>query len=127
MAGAFATRMGLYVANQLSLRARIAVDVALSRFDGSMTREQLHIAEAASRTMNIASGDGDETAPTRMRGTAFEAEFLEQRHEPIDDAVRLHVRAAIGADDRSDGLRGLGQPLQCAPQIRMHRDPPTAP
>ena len=89
---------GLDKPHELSLSAGVAVDVALGRFDGSMACEQLHIAEAASRTMNVAGGDGDETAPTRMRRTASEAEFPKQHHEPIDEAVRLHVRAAIGAD-----------------------------
>ena len=56
----------LYVANQLPLRAGVAVDVALGRLDGSVACKQLHVAQAAAGAMDIAGGDRDEAAPARM-------------------------------------------------------------
>jgi len=71
-----------------------------------MPREQLDVTQTATRTLDVAGGDRDEAAPSRMRRAAFVAELLEERDEPIHDAVRLQVRAAIGADHWPDGFRG---------------------
>ncbi len=62
--------------------------------------------------MDVARGDRDETASPGMRGTAFEAEFLEEGDEPVDDRVRVQVPATIGTDHRPDGLDGFGQLLE---------------
>jgi hypothetical protein len=56
----------LDVANQLSLGARITVDIPLGRFDGSMPREKLHVAQAAPGAVDIAGGHRDEAAPSGM-------------------------------------------------------------
>lgn len=76
--------------------------------------------------MNVASGDGDETAPAGMRRAAFEAEFLEQHDEPVDDAVRLEVSAATGADDWSFGSLRTRHFYQGASEVGVHGYPPTA-
>jgi hypothetical protein len=56
----------LNVRNQSPLRAGVPVDVALGRLDGAMASEQLHVAQAAAGAMDVAGGDGDETAPARI-------------------------------------------------------------
>jgi hypothetical protein len=68
-----------------------------------MTGEELDVAQAAARSMDIAGCDRDEAAPARMRRAALKAEIAKERGEPIDDAIRPKVRAARRADDRSDG------------------------
>jgi hypothetical protein len=92
-----AYRMLLHVTHQPPLRSRVAVDVAFGRFDGTVSSEQLHVAQATSRAINVAGGDGDETAPTGLRRAAFEAEF---------NAIGLQVAAAIRANRRTEGLGG---------------------
>jgi hypothetical protein len=89
-----------------------------------MPREQLNVAQAAAGAVDIPRRNRDETSSARMRRAALEAEFFEQRDEPIDPAVRLQMRAAIRTDDGSNRLRGLRQALQSAPQVRMHRNGP---
>src|SRR5271165_5308363 len=91
-----------------------------------MPREQLDVAQAATGTVDVAGGARDEAAPSGMRRAAFVAELLEERHEPVHDAVRLQVRAAIGTDRRPNRLRGARQTLQGAPQVGMHGNPPPA-
>ena len=112
--------------DQLPLRAGVAVDVALGRPDRPVPREQLDVAQAAARAMDVAGGDGDEAAPAGVRRAALEAELLEKRREPVDDAARPEVRAAIRADHRPDRFRVSREPLQGAPQVGMHRDAPPA-
>jgi hypothetical protein len=56
----------LYVPNQYSLSAGVSVYVALGGFDGPMDREQVHVAQAATRAMDIPGRHGNETAPTGM-------------------------------------------------------------
>src|SRR5208282_4826686 len=104
------TVIPLYVRDQSPLRAGVAIDVALRRFDGAVPREQLHVAQAASRAMNVAGGDGDEATPAGMRRAALEAELLEPGHEPVDHTVRLQVRTPIRADDCPNRLRRDRQP-----------------
>ena len=53
----------LHVRDQSPLRPGVAVDVALGRLDGAMAGEELDVAQAASRAMNVAGGEGDEAAP----------------------------------------------------------------
>jgi hypothetical protein len=96
----------LHVTDQPPLRPGVAVDVAFGRFDGAMASEQLHVAQTAARAMNVAGGEDDEAATTRMRRAALEAELFEPGDEPVDHAVRGQVPAAIRADDRSDGFAG---------------------
>src|SRR5277367_1177761 len=121
-----ANARALDVADQFPLRAGIPVYISFGRFDRSMPCEKLDVAQAATGFVDVPCGDGDEAAPTGMRGTAFKSEFLEQCHKPVDHAVCLQVRSAIGTDDRTDGLCGLRQPLQRAPQVRVHRNPSPA-
>jgi hypothetical protein len=58
--------------------------------------------------------DRNEATSPRMRRASFVAQFIEQHDEPIDDAVRTEMGAAIGADDEPNRHRGLGQALQGA-------------
>ena len=60
---------------QPALAIGIAVDVALRGLDRAVAREQLHIAQAATRSMCPARSSGDESATPRVRRTAFDAEF----------------------------------------------------
>lgn len=53
--------------HELPLRPSIPVDITLGRLDGPMAREQLNVAQAASRAMNVTGGDGDEATPSGMR------------------------------------------------------------
>jgi hypothetical protein len=55
------------VPNQFSLGAGVAVDISLGRLDGSMACEQLHVAQAASRAVNVAGGHGNEAPSPGMR------------------------------------------------------------
>ncbi len=65
MAGAFAKpNKGLDEPHKLPLRTGVAVDISFGRLDGSVAREKLNVAQAASGTVNVAGGDGDEAAPT---------------------------------------------------------------
>src|SRR5271168_2837712 len=91
-----------------------------------MPREDLHVAQAAARAMDVAGGDRDEAAPAGVRRAALEAKLLEKRREPVDDAARPEVRAAIRADHRPDRLRVSREPLQRPSQVGVHRDPPAA-
>ena len=56
----------LDVTNQPALCESVAVDVAFGRLDGAVAGEQLHVAQAAARAMNVAGGEGDEAAPAGM-------------------------------------------------------------
>src|SRR5271165_7530573 len=87
-------------ADQPPLPACVAVDVMLGRLNGSVPSEQLHIAQAATRAVDVASGARDERAPAEMRRAPFEAEFAEQRREPVDHARWPQMAAAGGANDR---------------------------
>src|SRR5208337_404832 len=53
--------------NQSPLCAGVAIDVALRRFDGTMPRQQLHVAQAAPGAVDVAGGHRDEAAPAGMR------------------------------------------------------------
>src|SRR5271165_5329776 len=106
--------LSLNVGNQSPLRAGVAVDIALRRLDRTMPREQLDVAQAAAGAVDVAGGEGDEATPAGMRRAALVAQLLEERDEPIHNAVRLQVRAAIGADHRADGLDRQGQLLESA-------------
>jgi Transposase IS66 family len=75
--------------------------------------------------VDVAGRHRDEAAPSGVRRAALVAEVVEERHEPIHDAVRLQVRAAIGADHRPGRLRGARQSPQGAPQVGMHGDAPS--
>jgi hypothetical protein len=59
-------RSGYHIADEFPLTAGIAVDVALGRFDRAMTGAQLHVAQAAAGTMDVAGSDRDEAAATGM-------------------------------------------------------------
>ena len=48
--------------HELSLRARVSVDLALGRFDGPMPRKQLHVPQVASGVVDVAGGDRDKAA-----------------------------------------------------------------
>jgi hypothetical protein len=48
--------------DKLALRTSVSVNVAFGRLDGPVAREKLHVAEAASGTMDVTGGDRDETA-----------------------------------------------------------------
>jgi hypothetical protein len=41
-----------------------------------MAGEQLHVAQATARAMNVAGGEGDEAASSGVRRAALEAELL---------------------------------------------------
>src|ERR1700684_938626 len=84
----------LNVRDQSPLSAGVAVDVAFGRLDRTMPGEQLHITQAAAGAVDVAGGDRDEAAPPGVRRAALVAELLEERDEPVHDAVRLQVRAA---------------------------------
>jgi hypothetical protein len=60
-----------------------------------------------------------------MRRAALIAEFVKERDEPIDDAVRPQVRAAVGADHRPDRLRGCPR-LSKSPSLIARDDPSRA-
>ena len=67
-----------------------------------MSREQLHVAQAAARAMDVAGGDGDEAAPAGMRRAAFEAEFLEQATNQLTTlSSPSSAPPRYGADDRA--------------------------
>src|ERR1700678_1924063 len=87
--------------DQAPLSARVAVDVALSRLDGSVSGKQLYITQAAARAVDVARGAGDEGAPARVRRAAFKAEVGKKRGEPIDDACRPQMAPAGRANDWS--------------------------
>ena len=89
-----------------------------------MPRKQLHVPKAAAGTVDVAGCHRDEAASPGMRRASLKAEFFEQRHEPIHDAIRFEVRASIRADDRTHGLCSRGQALQSAPQVRVDGNPP---
>ena len=74
----------LNVTDELSLAAGVAIDVAFGRFDGSVAREQLDVAQAASGAMDIAGGDRDETPSPGMRRAPLKTEFFEKGDEPVD-------------------------------------------
>ena len=91
-----------------------------------MPREHLHVAQAAAGAVDVAGGHRDEAAPAGMRRAALVAQLLEESDEPIHDAVRLQVGAAIGADHWPDRLGGARQSFQRAAQVGMHGNPPSA-
>jgi hypothetical protein len=47
----------LYEPDELPLAAGISIDISLGRLYGAVTGEELHVAQAASGTMDIARGD----------------------------------------------------------------------
>jgi len=56
-----------------------------------MSREQLHVAEAATSAVDVSGRHRNEAAPSGMRRAALVAELVEERDEPIDHAVRLQA------------------------------------
>ena len=74
----------LHVRDQSPLRAGVAIDVAFGSLDGTMPREQLHVAQAAARAMNVAGGDGDEAAPAGVRQILHTAESMFHYHGPAN-------------------------------------------
>ena len=58
---------------QPPLSVRIAIDVPLGGLNGTMTRQQLYVAERPSRFMNGASGSRNEGAPTGVRGAPIQS------------------------------------------------------
>jgi hypothetical protein len=64
-----------------------------------MAGEELDIAQAASRAMNVPGRDRNEAAPAGMGRATLEPQFSEEHGEPIDDAIGLHVVAARRPDD----------------------------
>jgi len=108
------------------LSARVAVNVALSGVDRSMSREQLDVAQAAAAAMDVARRGGDEGSSAGVRRTPLEAELSEQGCKPVDDACRAQAAATGGADDRPGGFAYPQQASKRAAQVRMHGDAPAA-
>jgi hypothetical protein len=78
--------------------------------------------EAATATASQPPGrHHDEAASAGMRRAALVAELLEERDEPIHDAVRLQVRAAIGADHRPRNIHRSGCSLRDVQLLAGHR------
>jgi hypothetical protein len=95
---------GSQKADQVPLSARVAVDVALSRLDGSVPGEQLDVAQAATAAVDVSRGGGDEGSSAGVRRASLEAELSEQRRKPVDHAGRAQTAATRGADDRPEGF-----------------------
>src|ERR1700683_4622129 len=97
-------------ADQSPLAAGVAIDVALSRLDGSVPGQQLDVAQAAAAAVGVARRGpvwwgvarrgGKKGSPAGVRRASLEAELSEQRRKPIHHACRAQTAATGGADDR---------------------------
>jgi hypothetical protein len=117
---------GSQKADQAPLSARVAIDVAFGRLDGSMSREQLDVAQAAAAAVDVPRGGGDEGSSVEVRRASLKAELSEQRREPIDHAGRAQTAATGGADDRPEGFAYPQQASKRVAQVGMHGDAATA-
>jgi hypothetical protein len=86
---------------QPPLSVRIAIDVPLGGLDGTVTSQQLHIAQRTAGLMNGTSGSRNESAPTRMRRASVEAQIAVSTCEPDDDAECRHLTTAFRLDHRT--------------------------
>ena len=98
--------LSLNVRNQAPLCAGVAVDVAFRGFDRPMPREQLHVTQTATRTVDVAGRDRDEAASSGMRRAALVPELVEERDEPVYDTV--HPDTATSLNNLARLLQGQG-------------------
>jgi hypothetical protein len=113
-------------ADQSPLAAGVAIDVALSRLDGSVPGQQLDVAQAAAAAVDVARRGGDEGSSAGVRRASLEAELSEQRRKPIDHACRAQTAATGGADDRPGRFAYPQEAPKRAAQVGMHGDAPAA-
>ena len=84
---------------QPPLSITIAIDVALRRLDGSVTSQQLDVAQRAACLVNRASRSRNESSTPRVRRASFEPKFVISAAEPDNDAHRCHRAAALGSNE----------------------------
>src|SRR3984885_12741019 len=82
-----------------SLPAGVAINVALGGLDRSVPGKQLHVAQAASTTVDVSRRGRDEGSPAGVRRASLEAELFEPRRKPVDHAGLAQTAATGGADD----------------------------
>jgi hypothetical protein len=108
--------------HEFPLGIGVTIDVPLRCLNGSMTGEQLYIAQRATRLVHQPRCPGDKRSPPGMGRTALEADGLICAREPDDDAQRGHRTAAFGQHDRPSPLRNAAPTRERIPQIFVQRD-----
>jgi hypothetical protein len=113
---------GARAASEAALRDAVAFDIGFGGVDRAVARQELHVPERSPCPVHQLGGIGDEGAPPRMRGAAFEAQLgIEGRFNRMTgvskSAGARMPRALLGRVQRSTRLHRqvwLRSPLRTA-------------